>query len=261
MAKDSAGADLRRQPGPHAFVDDLEAPTLEEADRHHLARALRLRSGDPLTVSDGRGRWRTARFGDRLVPESPIVAVPPPSHTVGLGVALTKAGKPDLVVQKATELGVERIVLFHAEYSVARWDAARQAKGIARLARVAREAAMQSRQVWVPTVAFADDLAALAALVGPRGMARADFGGAAIGGPPHFVAIGPEGGWSDGERAAITATVDLGPSVLRAETASRLLPPGDENLQFIDIPENESRSWSSLRIDERMNSRPLSRNH
>ena len=49
---------LGRGGAPHVFVDDLDAPTLADDDRHHLGRALRLRVGDPLTLTDGRGRWR-----------------------------------------------------------------------------------------------------------------------------------------------------------------------------------------------------------
>ena len=64
--------------GPHAFVDDLDRPVLTPGDEHHLARVLRLRPGDPLTVSDGRGAWRPARFGAPPEPDGPIVAVPQP---------------------------------------------------------------------------------------------------------------------------------------------------------------------------------------
>ena len=49
------------QGGPHAYVEDLDEPTLADEDRHHLARVLRLRDGDSLTVGDGLGRWRPAR--------------------------------------------------------------------------------------------------------------------------------------------------------------------------------------------------------
>ena len=72
MGADGA-VDLRTQPGPHVFTDDLEALEPDADDRHHLTRVLRLRSGDPLTVSDAHGRWRCARFGDHVEPSGPIV--------------------------------------------------------------------------------------------------------------------------------------------------------------------------------------------
>lgn len=209
--------DLRIQPGPHVFVADLDAPVLDEDDRHHLGRALRLRSGDPLTLSDGAGRWCPGRFGDEVTATGPVIDVPPPRYEVGVAVALTKAAKPEFAVQKATEVGVDRIVLFGAARSVVRWDAAKQAKNLTRLRRVAREAAMQSHRVTVPAVEIVADIETLASV---SGVARADFGGGPVTPDHRMLLIGPEGGWSVPERAVVPTTVDLGPTVLRAETAA-----------------------------------------
>lgn len=209
--------DIRTQPGPHVFVADLESPQLDDDDRHHLGKALRLRPGDLLTASDGAGRWRTARFGDALEPVGPIHEIDAPRYEVGLGIALTKAAKPEFAVQKATELGIDRIVVFGADHSVVRWDEAKRDRNAGRLARVAREAAMQSRRVTVPSVEIVGGIEDLATI---DGVVRADFGGPGI--EPHhrFMLVGPEGGWSDGERHRVPEAVDLGPTVLRAETAS-----------------------------------------
>ena len=209
--------DLRQQSGPHAFVEDLDAIELAPDDRHHLERSLRLRPGDALTVSDGAGSWRAARFGEVIEPTSDSYVVPPPSYRIGLGVALTKASKPEFAVQKATELGMDRIVVFQAEHSVARWDETKRAKNVARLARVAREAAMQSRRVEIPVV---DVVESIDHFAGINGLARADFGGIATNSDHRFVLVGPEGGWSEQEQRQVPATVDLGPTVLRAETAA-----------------------------------------
>lgn len=217
--------DLRRRRGPHVFVDDLDTPHLGDDDHHHLARALRLRAGDPMTISDGRQRWRDARFGVDPEPDGPIFTVDPPAYAVTVAAALTKGSKPELVVQKATEIGVDRIVFFDGDNSVPNWDDTKRVKAEVRLTRVAREAAMQSRQVRLPTVGFVADLAELASGSGPgpgvgSGLVRADFGGRRIDGAVRSVAIGPEGGWSDRERDLVPESVDLGPSVLRAETAA-----------------------------------------
>ena len=209
--------DLRMQAGPHVFVDDLERPELREADRHHLARALRVRSGDPLTLSDGAGNWRTARFGDVVQPDGVVQAVAPPAYEIGIGVALTKAAKPEFAVQKATEIGVDRIVVFEAEHSVARWDEPKRSRNEQRLATVAREAAMQSRRVTIPTVEVVENLDHM---IGLSGVARADFGGSAVHSGHRFVLVGPEGGWSATERQRLPEAIDLGPTVLRAETAA-----------------------------------------
>ncbi|HWC37683.1 MAG TPA: RNA methyltransferase PUA domain-containing protein, partial [Acidimicrobiales bacterium] len=95
----------------HVFVADLDAPVLDEADRHHLSHALRLRPGEEVTASDGTGRWRRCRFsGGALDPDGPILYDEPLSPAVAIGFVVTKGGRPEWVVQKLTELGVDRIV-------------------------------------------------------------------------------------------------------------------------------------------------------
>jgi 16S rRNA (uracil1498-N3)-methyltransferase len=203
----------------HAFVADLAAPVLSPADHHHLARVLRLPVGAPVTVSDGRGGWRPGRLGaDETVAEAGALQRterPEPALTVGF--ALVKGDRPELVVQKLTELGIDRIVPFVAERTVVRWDAAKTERQLARLAVIAREAAMQSRRTWLPEVTPVLDFAAAAAL---PGAALAD----PQGDPPSLdhpvVLVGPEGGWGDGERAVGLPTVRLAEQILRTETAA-----------------------------------------
>jgi 16S rRNA (uracil1498-N3)-methyltransferase len=203
--------------GPHAFVADLEVPILDEDDRRHLSASLRLRPGDPLTLSDGKGAWRRARFGPEIAPDGPIEAVPAAAPELTVAFALVKGARPELVVQKLTELGVDRIIPFTAARSVVQWDDAKVRKGHARLSRVAREAAMQSRRVRLPRIEPATDFAAVAALPGAV-LAQRGGGAASLARPT--VLVGPEGGWSDEELAAVAGRVGLGATVLRAETAA-----------------------------------------
>ncbi len=69
-----------------------------------------------------------------------------------IAVAIPKHDRPEWLVQKPTELGVDRIVFLHAERSVVRWDGDRAERHLARLAAVAVEALMQSRRVWLPEI-------------------------------------------------------------------------------------------------------------
>jgi 16S rRNA (uracil1498-N3)-methyltransferase len=205
--------------GPHVFVADLADLQLDEPDRHHLERVLRLRPGDPLTASDGRGAWCPCRLGgapDPLEPTGPVAHEPAPDPLLTVGFALVKGDRPELIVQKLTELGVDRIVPFAAERSVVRWDDERGARHVERLRRVAREAAMQSHRAWLPTVG---DLASFDSLVA-AGAVLADRDGDPLAEPGRAVLVGPEGGWSDRERAAAPARVGLGDHVLRVETAA-----------------------------------------
>jgi 16S rRNA (uracil1498-N3)-methyltransferase len=201
----------------HAFVVDIEVPVLEDPDRHHIDQVLRVRTGDEITVTDGEGRWRVCRFGNRLDPVGPIETEPAPDPEITIAFALVKGERPELVVQKLTEIGVDRIVPFVADRTVVRWDADKRRRNATRLAVVAREAAMQSRRTRLPVI---EPVAEFADLSARLGAARADRGGAAPSLARPMLLIGPEGGWSDDERAAMPESVGLGPTVLRAETAA-----------------------------------------
>lgn len=202
--------------GPHAFVDSLDVPGLSDADRHHLERVVRLRAGDPMTVGDGVGRWRPVRFGPDLEPDGSIVAVPRPVPSLSVGFALVKGERPEWVTQKLTELGIDVIVPFVASRSVVRWDARKAEANHERLVRIAREASMQCRRAWLPTV---ESLTTFADLVERDGAVLAQGGAPPLTGEARLVLIGPEGGWTPEELAAAPATAGLGTHVLRAETA------------------------------------------
>lgn len=202
---------------PLVFVHDLDAPALDDHDRHHLRRVLRVRDGDTISIGDGKGAWRPAAFGDELCVAGDTRRVAAPAPGVAVAFALVKGGRPELVTQKLTELGVDRIVPFVAERSVVRWDGERAARHVARLRKVAREAAMQARRPHLPEVAEVVGFADACRL---PGAALAERHGA----PPSLdhptVLVGPEGGWTPAERAHVPATVGLGDLVLRAETAA-----------------------------------------
>jgi 16S rRNA (uracil1498-N3)-methyltransferase len=199
------------------LVADVAAPKLDDDDRHHLERVLRLRAGDPLTVGDGAGAWRTCRLGAETDPVGEIQRVARPAVSLTVAFALIKGGRPEFVVQKLTELGVDSIVPFVAARSIVRWDDEKAARHLERFRRVAREAVMQSRQPWLPTVDPVADFSTVAAL---PGAAMADRGGNPVSLGTPTVLVGPEGGWSDEERDAGVPRVALGPAVLRAETAA-----------------------------------------
>ena len=202
----------------HAFVDDLAAPALTADDRHHLERVLRLRPGDEVTVSDGAGGRLRCRFGPRLEPVGEVERVVRAEPAVTVAFAVVKGQRPEWAVQKLTEIGVDRIVPLLSARSVVRWPTGEAAGQLSRLRRVAREAAVQSRRVWLPEV---DAVVPFESLAGGPGVAVAHPGGE----PPSLdrsvVLVGPEGGWEAWElEVAGPALVGLGPSVLRTETAA-----------------------------------------
>jgi 16S rRNA (uracil1498-N3)-methyltransferase len=230
---------------PDAFAPAGAGVELSREESAHLVNVLRLRVGDEAFVFDGVGREFRCRVADvggragrvRLVIEAEVAPQRPESPlALVLAVALLKGEKFDTVVQKATELGVARVVpVVTARADVRlRADKERDAR-VARWQRLALEAAKQSGRAVVPAVAAPVALAELlldegrAASVrllfterGGRGLRAALAGETA---PPALTALtGPEGGWADEELAqAETAgwrLVTLGGRTLRAETAA-----------------------------------------
>lgn len=209
-------AEQLRRSAAHVVVDDVGAPALSESDAHHLFRVLRIEEGEVVSVTDGRGGWRLCRTrAGRLEPTSDVVVERPVASPVTIGVAIPKTDRPEWIVQKLTELAVDRIVLLHADRSVVRWDQRRAEKHLDRLRRVAVEAVQQCRRVTVP--AIDGPVPAMSFL--PDAVA-AEPGGRPDDGSARIVAIGPEGGWTDRELAAARGRVSFGPTVLRVETAA-----------------------------------------
>lgn len=220
----------------HVFVasaaDLTDTVEVTGQDGHHLARVLRLRAGEAVTVADGSGAWRPYRVAE--VHPAPAVRLeatagpdrePAPSPQLAVAFALTKGDKPELVVQKLTEFGIDRILPVVAERSVSRPDADRARAAVERWRRIAREAARQCRRATLPIV---DEVTPLDGLAGHPGLVVAERGGTAVevlGPPPGgelVVVVGPEGGLTDDEvkRLGPWARLDLGPHILRAETAA-----------------------------------------
>jgi 16S rRNA (uracil1498-N3)-methyltransferase len=177
---------------------------------------LRIRDGEVVTVTDGRGSWRVCRAGgaaleaDDEVRRATVGRVP-----LTIMCAIPKRDRPEWIVQKLTELGTDRIVFLHADRSVVRWDGDRVEKHLTRMRKVAVEAIQQSRGVWLPTVE--GPVEAVGVL--PAAVA-AEPSGRSIGPDDAAIAIGPEGGWSERELDAAGDTVGLGETILRVETAA-----------------------------------------
>lgn len=235
-----------------ASVAPAAALELGPDDAHHLASVLRLRPGEPVGATDGRGGYVACRYAGpgRLEPVGPVETEPARSPALTVGFAPVKGDRPEWAVQKLAEMGVDRIVLLDTDRGVVRWAGGRAASHLARLEKIARAAIRQSRQLWVPTIEGPATVRALLAAgagaggvdgaggcggaagvggaggvggsggVGGPGVALAQMGGPPPGPGLHTVLVGPEGGWSPGELEGPAPVIGLGPSVLRAETAA-----------------------------------------
>ena len=205
----------------------------------HLQRVLRLREGDHVTLFDDAGKEH-AGVVVSLSPRVALVRVTEsttPQRESPLAVTLyqgiPKGRKMDLVVEKATELGVDAIVPFTSAFSLGAGAGAAAKRE--RWQRIAVAAAKQSGRTSITSVAEAAPFAEVVAAAGTHELRLLFFEGAAtiafdaVPEPPHqpasvAVAVGPEGGFSRDEveaaRAAGFVVVGLGPRILRTETAA-----------------------------------------
>lgn len=209
-----------RHSAAHVFVDDLSKPHLSDDDRHHVLRVLRIGSREVVSVSDGRGSWSltTVMPDGELQLTGECITEPRPSQLLTVAFAPTKGDRPDDVVRKLTEIGIDRIVpIADTKHAVVRWDGAKAAKHAERLRRIAREAAMQSRRLWLPEIS---EPCALIDVVTQYAAALAEPDGARIEPTHTCIAIGPEGGFSAEELELSHRHVSLGDGVLRGETAA-----------------------------------------
>jgi len=211
------------------FVADLDAIVVSPEDERHLGSVLRLRPGELVVASDGAGRWRACRFSGAAVrgasrspilePDGPVMTSARVEPEVTVGFVPVKGERPEWVVQKLTESGVDRIVVLESLRAVVRWEGERRDRALERLRRVAREAAAQSRRCWLPDVVGAAGLDELSRRVAPLPLALAQLGGEPPSVSAPAVAVGPEGGWDPSEIDG-HPLVGLGANVLRAETAA-----------------------------------------
>jgi 16S rRNA (uracil1498-N3)-methyltransferase len=229
---------------PRAFVETAalqgDRVTLTGDGYHHVRRVLRLGPGDPLELFDGAGLVAQAII-DGAPDRSLILRIeqrhlqpPPAGPIVTLVCAELKGDKMDLVLQKTTELGVDRIVPVTTARSVPRPAAEARKRRHARRHKVVREACRQCGRAYLPEVhpslslaealdAHAHDEAfVLWESTGAGGLAAALAGSTA----PSGIAllVGPEGGFTAEEVASARdhgfEEVSLGRHILRADTAA-----------------------------------------
>ncbi len=207
---------------------------LSASDLHYLRDVLRLGPGGAVEVFDGEGGWHEGRLssdGAALLLGERREA-PPPGARIHLAFALARGERCDLVVQKATELGVSRLQPFAAVRSVLRLEGARADERVLRWGRIASEAARQSGRADVPPVERPVPLQRVLedAPPGTRMVLFHEGGGEPLrdvidpSAPAHLAVIGPEGGLAPEEVAACLAAgarlATLGPRILRNETAA-----------------------------------------
>jgi 16S rRNA (uracil1498-N3)-methyltransferase len=226
---------------PLFLLDALPAAgrtRLEGPEGRHAATVKRLRPGEAVLLSDGRGGLAHAVVdaAGRDTVDLTITGradADPPAPRVLLAQALVKGDRGELAVELATEAGVDGILPWRAARCVARWEEGPRAeKALARWRSTVREAAKQARRPWLPVVEEPVTTAALARRVAAVDLAvvlheAASERLADMSLPPRgdlLLVVGPEGGITDAEIDTLVVAgarpVRLGPEVLRASTAA-----------------------------------------
>ena len=234
-----------------------DAPTLPKDAAWHL-KVLRPKEGEQIELFDGKGKWRVYSFGGDRDVAAPLRAISQTSQTfqtsqtLTLFACVTKGSRWDWTIEKATELGVTRIVPVISERTIVRIPKGERAAKRERWMRIAEDAARQSDAKWLPEICEAVDfkdalplvkkttcfigaltnppprplMAAVAEKVKEQGEGEQRNGSESIvrlGPSPLAVFIGPEGDFTPEELAAlmeIATPTSFGPTILRAETAA-----------------------------------------
>jgi 16S rRNA (uracil1498-N3)-methyltransferase len=210
---------------------------LEGEDAEHLTRVLRVENGQRFEISDNHGVYlaqvvEARRQRVRFAVVEPLPVLPAPV-AVTLYAALIKFDRFEWLVEKATELGVDRITPVHTERSEPGLERAAE-KRLARWRRIGKEASQQARRARLPEVSAAVAFPEALAADEPWRYLLDEAEGTAplcsllpekrAGGDRVALLVGPEGGWTSRERERAREggwlAASLAPEVLRAETAA-----------------------------------------
>ena len=226
------------------YAPSLDSGVLDAEQSHHCAQVMRQNVGDHFGVFDGNGHEAKARITEIAKDAVKFTvlakaASPRPAHPVWLAQALTKAKSMDMIIEKATELGVSELVPLQSDHSVAHVDDEKADAKVEKWKKLTIEAAKQCGQNWLPVVRtpqapkdFVNALpkgavkliASLQAEAKPLKTVLREQLPTLKPGTPIVVMIGPEGDFTPAEigaaRAAGFLPVSLSKIILRAETAA-----------------------------------------
>lgn len=213
------------------------AVTLGGSEGKHAVNVRRMRVGEGIQLSDGKGlrvRGTVSALGNSSLTVQIDSVEQEAAPSVGLTIiqALAKGDRDELAIQAATELGCCAVVPWQAERSISKWEGAKIAKSVDRWQTIVSEAAKQSLRVFEPVVAQPMGSKQLVASVKNFDLvlvldptAQIGLGSLELSESQKSVAIvvGPEGGISDHELEALedagAIRVHLGEPILRTSTA------------------------------------------
>ncbi|MFJ5715424.1 16S rRNA (uracil(1498)-N(3))-methyltransferase [Neobacillus sp. NPDC093127] len=217
---------------------------IDEEDRHHIVKVMRMQIGDQIICVDPEGKQAICRLAE-ITDESVVADVVqwkeevselPISITIASG--LPKGDKLEWIIQKGSELGAHQFLPFSAARSVVKWDEKKAAKKIERWQKIAKEAAEQSHRTMMPEIMSPMNFKALMGKSSDFDFKLAAFEDESRNGEISvfsstlkqmkkgqslLLVFGPEGGLADEEVKLLKENgfdlCGLGPRILRTETA------------------------------------------
>jgi 16S rRNA (uracil1498-N3)-methyltransferase len=236
-----------------------ERMTLSGEEAHHLLHVLRGKVDEQIVVMDGQGRQAVAQITETSRKEAHLRVLqqtvqPPPAQEITLIQAVPREQKMDLIIQKATELGVRHIVPVISDQGVVRLKPGEDEGKLERWGKIAMSAAKQSGSLWVPYIHPVQPLldyisamprfdAWMTCSLDPDTLYLRAVMESIRAKHPKSIAflVGPEGDLTARERAAArnagARMVSLGPQVLRSETAA-LYVLSVLHYEFTSLPES-----------------------
>jgi 16S rRNA (uracil1498-N3)-methyltransferase len=220
--------------GPVTGVATGETVVVQGDEARHAVVVRRTRVGEHVVLVDGAGTSATCTVADTTkssltVEVESVVVAERPAPSVTVVQAIPKGDRAELAVEVLTEIGADRIVPWAASRCVGVWRGERAEKSLAKWRATAREAGKQSRRSWFPEVAELANTDEVASLLPDVDLAVVLHESATVplahlsleGVASILVVVGPEGGITDEELAALAAghAVRMGEPVLRTSTA------------------------------------------
>lgn len=224
---------------PHPQIEN-DLLTIKGKEVRHIQKVLRLRKGDGIIVFNGEGK----EYEGKIVKEGRTSVIVKVEHLLSsredsilemtLAQSLLKGEKMDYLIQKATELGVRRIIPFFSSRSIPMFERTKKLERHRRWERIAIEASKQSGRAFIPRIeppcnfsdmlSFASPKSLRLILYEKEGRRLKEVLKGSKDWREIFFVVGPEGGWNEREieeaKGMEFVPVNMGTRILRAETAS-----------------------------------------
>lgn len=219
---------------PYFITGAPESGQLAGPEGKHAVTVKRIAPGEQIMLTDGNGAWArvevTATTGKDMLTGTVLEQGidEPPTPRVTVVQAIPKSERAELAVDLATQAGADAIIPWISHRTIARWQGAKVAKNVEKWQNTAREAAKQSRRIFIPQVlsplttnqlreAIVDKRAYVLHEDATQSIRDVELSDDVV------LIVGPEGGIGEEELELLGATsVRLGPEVLRTATAAAL---------------------------------------